>query len=79
MIIRDKVDPAILAQPCAKCGEKIEKDAACLLTFHNGAFVVLHPECGDFIDHATKGARKPSRKMPRKRTVETHEFTKGQK
>ncbi len=61
MTTRDKVRPDILAKPCAKCGAKIEEDAACLLTMHDGVFVPLHPECGDFIDHATQGPRKPSR------------------
>lgn len=57
MLTRSQVRPEIIAQGCEKCSEPIPDDADFVLTFYRGAFIVLHQECADFIDHATKGPR----------------------
>lgn len=58
MLTRSQVRPEIIAQGCEKCGEPIADDADFVLTFYRGRFIVLHEECADFIDHATKGPRR---------------------
>jgi hypothetical protein len=55
-IQRSEIRPEILARPCEKCGEAIG-DVDCVITFYRGEFILLHQECADFIDHATRGPR----------------------
>jgi hypothetical protein len=59
MLTRSEVRQEIIAQGCEKCGESIGDAEDFVLTFCGGRFIVLHEECADFIDHATKGPRKP--------------------
>lgn len=56
-ILKSQINPAIIAQGCEKCGEPIDDKIDFVLTFYRGQFIVLHEECADFIDTATKGPR----------------------
>ncbi len=56
----NKIRDDIKQQPCEKCGERVKEptgDSEVVLTFFRGRFILLHQECADFIDHATKGKR----------------------
>lgn len=57
MMARKDVRADIIAQGCEKCGEPLPDEGEFVLTFYRGRFIVLHTECGDFINHATKGPR----------------------
>lgn len=48
---------------CEKCDEPIDEGEDSILTFCRGSFIRLHEECGDYIDTATKGARRDPRKL----------------
>lgn len=58
MILKSDIREDLQSGPCEKCGEHIYKEQDHVLTFYRGRFIILHEECADFIDHATKGPRK---------------------
>jgi len=57
LITRDLVRKDILERACEKCNELVAEDEDCWVSFYRGQFVILHKECGDFMEHATKGLR----------------------
>lgn len=57
MIAKSEVRKEIIARGCAKCSESVDDAESFILTFCRGEFIVLHNECADFIEHATKGPR----------------------
>lgn len=57
MITDDQVADRIKTRSCEKCGEPLDDGKDYILTFFRGSFIVLHEECGDFIDTAKKGPR----------------------
>jgi RNase P subunit RPR2 len=57
MIYESEIRDEIREQPCAKCGEPLDLGVDFKLTFFRGKFIVLHSECGDFINTQQKGAR----------------------
>jgi hypothetical protein len=58
-ILKSQVRPEIIARGCAKCGQPIDDNENCVLTFYRGTFIVLHEECSDFIQRPTQGSRRP--------------------
>lgn len=56
-VTKSELRPALRSGPCEKCGEHIAESENHILTFHGGKFVIIHEDCADFMDHATKGPR----------------------
>jgi hypothetical protein len=53
----DELRPDLQEGPCAKCSQMIRKDENRILTCYKGSFVILHTDCVDFLDYATKAPR----------------------
>lgn len=56
-LLKSEIREDLRSGPCEKCGERISEDNDHILSFYRGSFIILHEECADFMEHATKGPR----------------------